>query len=256
MAAPNTGTCTPWADADDVCAPCNAEGFDADLLTEGLQVASDVLFDLTRRRWPGVCADEVRPCGVRTRGSCGCTSRATCGCRRLSQVRLPGYPVVGVSEVKIDGAILNAARYRVDNHRWLVYLPESDTAERQGWPCCQRLDLADTEDDTWVVSYTYGTAPPAGGVRAAALLGCQLALGWCPDTAAQCQLPKRVTSISRQGVTMAVLDPLTLFKDGMTGLASVDLWVASVNRGAGARPATVWSPNGQGGGHQHRRVAT
>lgn len=245
MPAPGTGTCAPWADVGDVCAPCNAYDFDEALLGDALQVASDVLFNLTGRQWPGECDEVVRPCGYRRGDSCGCLSSSTCGCRRLSQLQLPGRPVAAVTEVKIDGVVLDTARYRVDDHRWLVYLPESDQAERRGWPCCQRLDLADTEVDTWSVTYTYGQAPPLGGLRAAAALGCQLALAYCPDAAGastQCRLPKRVTSIVRQGISMAVLDPLTLFADGITGLSEVDLWVQSVRLGAQRRRGHVFVP--------------
>jgi len=241
MPAPNTSTCDPWATMADVCSPCDDYEFDTVVLEDALQVASDVLFNLTGRQWPGECTTEVRPCGYRRPDSCGCLSSTTCGCRRLSELALPG-PVVSVEEVKIDGAVVPTARYRVDDHRWLVYLPESDSAERQGWPCCQRLDLADTEDDTWVVAYTYGMAPPPGGVRAAAALGCQLALACSPETVNQCRLPKRVTSITRQGVTLAMIDPLTLFADGLTGLAEVDLWVQSILLGAKRRRASVWVP--------------
>lgn len=160
-----------------------------------------------------------------------------------------------ITQVKIDGVVVNPARYRVDDYRWLVYVPESPTAERQAWPCCQDLSAPDTAEDTWVISYAHGTAPPRGGVRSAMELGCQLATAWTPAVAGTCQLPKRVTTLARQGVTMAVLDPMTLYKDGLTGLSGVDLWVASANRGRANRPATVWSPNGHAG-HRHRRVGT
>lgn len=261
MSAPNTGTCSPWADVDDLTGPC-AE-LDAELLAEALQVASDVLYDFTRRRWPGECTTTVRPCGYRTTtrwgvagaGWCGCTSRRSCGCRGLSEIRLPGHAVSAVTTVLIDGVELDAGRFRVDDHRWLVYLPESDDAERQAWPCCQRLDLADTEVDTFSVTYAQGSAPPAGGRRATLTLGCQLATAWTPGVAGQCKLPKRVTTVARQGTTLAVVDPLTLFKDGLTGLADVDLWVGAVNRGGDRRNASVWSPNGHAG-HKHRRVNT
>lgn len=253
MAAPNTSTCEPWATVADVCAPCDDYAFDLVQLEDGLQVASDVLFNLTGRQWPGECSTTVRPCGYRRADSCGCMSSRTCGCRRLSELQLPG-PVVSVEQVKIDGEVVPTARYRVDDHRHLVYLPESDSAERQGWPCCQRLDLADTEDDTWSVTYTFGMAPPPGGVRAAAALGCQLALACSPESAGQCRLPKRVTSITRQGVTLAMIDPLTLFADGLTGLAEVDLWVQSIILGAKRRRASVWVP-GQAR-HAIRHVGT
>lgn len=262
MAPPSTGTCSPWAEVADLASPC--ADLDDELLAEGLQLASDVLFDLTRRRWPGLCEAAVRPCGIRSTarwgvagaGWCGCTSGRACCCKRLSEVRLPGYAVAEVTEVTIDGVVLDDALYRVDDHRWLVYLPESAEAERQGWPCCQRLDLPTTEVDTWAVEYTHGTAPPTGGRRSAMSLGCQLATAWTPAVAGECALPKRVTSVARQGTTMTTVDPAALVDKGLTGLADVDLWVAAVNRGAAMRNATVWSPNGPGGGHLHRRVGT
>lgn len=246
MTAPDTGTCSPWAETGDVCAPCNAYDFDEALLVDTIQMASDILFDLTGRAWPGECTDVIRPCGYRRGDSCGCLDSKVCGCRRLSQLELPGRPVAEVEAVKIDGVVVDPARYRVDDHRWLVYLPESDSAERQGWPCCQRLDLADTAEDTWSVTYVHGQAPPTGGRVAAASYGCQLALACDPGTSTgACRLPKRVTSITRQGVSMAVLDPMTLVQDGLTGLSEVDGWVASVWRGRSRRQAQVWAPGQQ-----------
>lgn len=262
----SAGTCSPWAEMSDVCAPCNSYDFDPSVLEPALQVASDVLYNFTGRRWPGECSETLRPCGYGTpmhalhqdpvtgyiaRGWCGCRDSRSCGCQRLSEVKLPGYPVTGITNVKIDGQIISSDRYRIDDRRWLVYLPESNTAERRGWPCCQRLDLPDSEQDTWSITYTYGIAPPLGGIRAAATLACQLALACDASTASQCLLPKRVTSITRQGVTLAILDPLTLFKDGLTGLADVDMWVQSILRGDKTRRATVHVP---GRSQRHRRA--
>ena len=253
MAAPETSTCEPWATIADVPSPCDDYAFDTALLEDALQMASDVLFGFTGRQWPGQCSATIRPCGHRTDEWCGCLRSDTCSCSRLSELQLPGT-VVTVDEVKIDGDVLDAARYRVDDYRYLVFLPESNTAELQGWPCCQRLDYADTEEDTWSVTYTYGQDPPVGGIRSAASLACQLALGWQPETVDQCRLPQRVTSYARQGVTLAVLDPLTLFADGLTGLSDVDLWVQSVRLGAARRRASVFVP-GQPK-HGIRRVDT
>jgi len=236
MTAPGVSTCAPWADVGDLCAPCDDYVIDAGLLADGLQMASDILFDLTGRRWPGECTDLIRPC-------CSCGSPQDCGCGSLSMIELPGHPVVDVVEVKIDGVVVDPARYRVDDHRWLVYLPESDSAERQSWPSCQRLDRADTEEDTFSVEYLYGQAPPIGGIWSAATLACQLVLSCDPAMASQCRLPKRVTTITRQGVTLAVIDPLTLFPEGMTGLPEVDLWIASTRFGSGRRGATVFVPS-------------
>lgn len=253
MAAPSTGTCEPWATDADVGSPCDDYSFDPTLLADALQIASDVLYEFTGRQWPGTCSTTIRPCGYRQPDSCGCLSSATCACKALSEITLPGV-VAAVTEVKIDGAAISSDRYRVDDWRHLVYLPESDSATRQGWPCCQRLDRADTEEDTWSITYQYGQDPPTGGVRAAAVLGCQLAVAFQPETIGECRLPKRVTSITRQGVSMTMLDPLTLFDDGKTGLEEVDLWVASIRLGARRRRAKVLVP-GQAK-HGLRRVGT
>lgn len=269
------GTCSPWAESGDVGPPCNTYDFDESILDDALQVASDVLYNLTGRRWAGECVDTLRPCGYGTGRTlaprlssalpihpggtstgyvtaqwCGCSDSRACGCRRPSEVKLPGYPVRSIQQVRIDGQILDAARYRVDDHRWLVYLP-ADGEQRRGWPCCQRVDLADTELDTWSITYTYGMSPPLGGQQSAAALACQLAMSRDPSLAAQCRLPKRVTSITRQGISLAVLDPLTLFADGLTGLTEVDMWVQSILLGDKRRRATVHVP---GASPRHRRV--
>lgn len=268
-------TCSPWATVADVCSPCDDYAFDEILLEDSLQLASDVLYNFTGRQWAGVCDDVVRPCGNRTTmvwgryavpvgtlataalplvGWCGCYDSRTCGCRRLSEIRLPGFPVVAITEVKIDGQVVDPARYRLDDNRWLVWIPDpTDVEPRKAWPCCQRTDLPDTEVGTFSIAYTFGSDPPIGGVRAAASLGCQLALSCQPETVGACRLPKRVTTITRQGISLAVLDPLTLFKDGLTGLSEVDLWVQSVFLGAKRRRATV---KVIGSGRRFRRVGT
>lgn len=260
-------TCTPWAAPDDV--PAGNEDVPDELLLIGLQVSSDVLYQLTGRRWAGVCTDLVRPT------ACGCVSRAGwwlppgvhapsvpmggvdrlgalcgCGCSGVSEVKLPGYPVRTITEVVIDGQVVAPDQYRVDQRRKLVC---QATTGRSAWPCCQRLDLPAGEPGTWSVEYEFGQAPPIGGVTSAASLGLQLALAIAPPAfAGRCRLPKRVTSITRQGVTVAILDPLSLFKDGLTGLPEVDLWVASVLAGDGRRRATAWVP----GRHQASRRTT
>ncbi len=146
-----TSTCSPWATAADVCAPCNDEDFDDDRLDDCLQFASDVLYELSGHRWPGMCDALIRPCGVRGPGACGC-GRAphACGCGGLSELRLPADNVTAVTEVIIDGETIDPARYRLDNATWLVWQPdEDDHGSRQAWPCCQRLDRPAGDEDTW-----------------------------------------------------------------------------------------------------------
>lgn len=260
--------CSPWVTSADAVAPCNVYDIDTALLDETMLFASEVLFDLTHRRYAGVCVDVVRPVASwradegarwwpdgtfsgRSRwGWCSCNRSKAFGCSTVPEVRLPGSPVrVGTVEVVVDGvSLVEDTDYRVDDGNRLVRI------DGEGWPCCQDLSLATTEDGTWEVSYHYGVDPPQGGLTAAAVLGCQLYLA-VPGASGvkdrQSELPKRVTSIVRQGVTLAVIDPLKMFDEGKTGIPIVDLWIASANRGANMRPATVHRP---GRGRSVRRT--
>lgn len=261
MSTPVIGgiTCSPWATSEDVTSgPCSSYETDPDELDEALQIATDMLYGLTRRRWAGICTDVVRPnaewrawsaprwwpaSGSSAWGWCSCHRGRESGCSSVPEIKLPGYPVDPTPAnitVMIDGVQLDADQYRVDDHRYLV------RTDGEGWPCCQNMELDDTEEGTFSIAYPFGAMPPVGGVRAVKVLGCQLMLGWAGDE--DCQLPERVTVLTRQGVTMALLDPLTLFDDGKTGVPYVDMWVSSVNRSSDQRSATVIIPG------RHRSV--
>lgn len=246
MAAPSQSVCSPWATEADLPVDHGADPAGALTVADCLLAASDVLFNLTRRRWPGSCSATIRPVG------CDCRTVDACACLPPHEVILPTVPVTGVTEVKVDGAAVDPGRYRVDDYARLV-LVYDEAAEPRRWPCCQRLDLPDTEPGTFSVTYAFGTPPPIGGRIAAAALGLQLALSATPAAAGACRLPKRITTITRQGVSMAVLDPMSLFEDGLTGLAEVDMWVQSVNVGDRRRRAVVIDPQSY---HRARRAGT
>ena len=59
------------------------------------------------------------------------------------------------------------------------------------------------------MSYWYGVPPPASGVMAATTLGVQLVLN---AIGAPNSLPQRVTTVTRQGVTVAVVDVIDFLK--------------------------------------------
>ncbi len=254
MAPPTTMPCEPWATEADICEPC-ASDYDGERLDEMLAAASRILYELSGRQWGGECETTVRPCSARggrwsygdgrhrppTRdesGWCGCSVPDVCGCGGLSQIRLL-YPVVEVSEVRVDGEIVDPAEYRVDDNRWLVRLPDSG-GRHLAWPCCQDLSREATEERTFEVTYTHGRQPPPDGVLAASVLACEL-LKSCTPSLGECRLPKRVTTITRQGVTMALIDPLDFVKEGRTGLVEVDLFLAAARQGS--TPGAVMSPD-------------
>ena len=172
-------------------------------------------------------------------GFCSCNrANDQYGCSLIPQIKLPGRNVDPDSiDVLVDGT--SFSEFALQDGYKLV------RTDGNGWPCCQNLLKATTEVGTWQVTYDYGLDPPVGGKMAAAVLGSQLYLT-IPDAPGtkniQTQLPKRVTSITRQGITLAVIDPLKLFADGLTGLPFVDLWVASDRLGGARRRATVLTP--------------
>lgn len=252
--------CEPWATEADLCPPC--DNYDYDGIGDAqlaLEWASSILYKLSPVKYPGFCQKTVRPC-ARTRtpttepvwrsevpgwrrqwGICGCSSDDRCGCSPTPQVFL-GSNIVHIDEVRLDGQVVPEDEYRLDERRWLVRMADAE-GHNEGWPCCQRLDLEDTEEDTFAIDLTFGRRPPPDGVHAAAVLACQLSLACDPSRSGECRLPKRVTSITRQGITVAVaIDPLDLFENGRTGLAEVDLFLGS-ERAALRRGGSVLSPD-------------
>lgn len=264
MAAPCQSVCTPWADTSDLCSICDDYAFDQALLEDKIAVASDLLFEWSARRFPGSCSDVVRPCardgsrswgrtlaGRRVLGGCGCHSSDACGCSRLSQVGLGVSPVTDVTEVKVDGVVLDPSLYRVDDWRWLVRLADAD-GTNPGWPCCQDLLAGDDEEGSFVVAVTYTLAPPAAGVAAAAALACQLALACQPETVGECRLPRGVTQITRQDVSITVLSA-AMVEEVKAALPEVAMFLDAYNPGGVARRAVVASPDV---GRRVRRVST
>ena len=252
-----TVTCSAWATLDDIGEPCSSLSMSADLMQNALYTASDVLFNLTGRRWPGVCSDSIRPIAQwrqhdgpprwwpstssSTSGWCSCNRSQQYGCATVPEISLPGHPVLSASiVVRIDGVTLDPSQYRLDDHHKLVRI------DGEGWPCCQDLTADDATDlHTFAVDYDFGLAPPIGGVFAAAELACQMALSRDPVNSGACALPKRITSITRQGETITILDPLHVFDDGKTGIPSIDLWIASERYGAKSRRSAVLLPGRQ-----------
>jgi hypothetical protein len=269
--------CSPWATTADLPADCCEGTADPDKLDDALAGASLILYNLTGRQWPGICTDTIRPtaehepempgwlpyagydgpwaggpyggAGYGYRfwsgmwGGCSCNRTTVCGLHTVSEIILPGYPVASITSVKIDGVVRNAAGYKIQDRQRLVWVPlTGDT--RTGWPCCQRVELPTTAADTWEVVYGWGAAPPSIGARFAAALACQLykTIAADPVDREGCRLPQRITSITRQGITIAVLDSFQVFKDGLTGLPEIDLWISSDRRARSGREPAVITP--------------
>jgi hypothetical protein len=229
------GPCSLWTTADAVSACCSDLAEDADL-DYAIEVASTVLYGLSGRRFGGACSAVVRPM-TRSR-SCGPVWRGPdiwpAGCRRLGRVRLGGYPIREITQVRLDGVILDPAEYALLGRRYLVRATEGEV-----WPSCQYLEREATEEGTFEVSYLYGLDPPITGQHAAARLACEIAKA-CAGQA--CSLPKNVERVIRQGVQVATnLSRNGEGGSGGFGLPEVDLFLGSLP--TTRRRAAIASPD-------------
>lgn len=237
--------CAPW-DTIDCC--------DVTPSDDVLMFASEVLFALSGRQFPGICTETIRPCAGRSQLppnwpypwyptrfggkwlniGCGCHIGRDCSCGGVPQVDLGRHDVQEIYKVDIAGTTLSSSAYRLDEGRWLV------RTDGEQWPCCQDLSKDIGEAGTWYIELAYGTAPPTSGQLAVSKFACEIQKACDGDS--ECKLPARVTTVARQGVTFTVLDPQDFLTDGRTGLLEVDFFLKAVNPNGLQRRASAWSP--------------
>lgn len=215
--------------------------------------ASYILWAATGRQF-GLCEQIVRPCG-RYKGSsmpgwgwgarwdggiwwpyigadglwrnCGC--HGFCNCSARCEAYLPG-PVHMVTEVIVDGNVVDPATYEVQDGHWLVRVGEGC------WPECPSMEV----DGAFEVTYLKGVAVPDVVQVAAGILACEFARA-CAG--AECRLPGRLQVIARQGVTASNVDLDRLMDRNLTGIQEVDQVIAAVNPNIQHERPRVWSPD-------------
>lgn len=172
----------------------------------------------------GVPSGGVQLLGPCCMGACSCTP---------SQVALPGN-VDSVTEVRIDGAVLDPAAYQLQGAGLLVRI------DGQPWPSTQDLSIAAGQPDTWSITYLDGIAVPGVLNDAAGIYACQVARA---RTGGTCRLPNRVQSVTRQGVEIQYVDSENYLDENRTGVAEVDQLIATVNPNRLQRAPQFWSPD-------------
>lgn len=237
--------------------PCLFEGqpVPQPIIDNAKLAASQLMWSLTGRQF-GCCTVTVRPCRKKCENPCGMwqggfpwipvmletgewTNRScdcqgdSCSCTKLSEVNLP-TPVCSVSEVKIDGVVVDPTTYRVDNFQKLVRLG-ADV-----WPECNDLTKPDTEVGTWSVTLTYGKPVPPLVILGANEFACEIIKSCIGQP---CKLPQRLSSITRQGVSMTFLDDMSFLDKGLTGMYFVDLAARTYNPSRLYRRSIVTSPD-------------
>lgn len=259
MSLTDHGPCWPDPEVDPDCCPEWAQASVA-ARTRAAAFAAFILWSLSGRRH-GVCTVTVRPCGDDCAGEstyhsaggglpwapmlvsggwincggCGCSG--PCDCCHVCKVRLPGI-VQDVVQVIIDGVVLDPSVYRVDRHRELV------RTDGVCWPRCadQHAPLDEVGGGAFGVTYRRGLPLDDAAMYAYSSYACEL-LRACSQSDC-CRLPERVQTVTRQGVTVAMLDPMEFLDAGRTGIPEVDMWLGAVNpRGLRGR-SRVLSPDG------------
>lgn len=195
-------------------------------------LAVSVLWALSGRQF-GVCATIARPCPPGSLQSvwggfpvlvwdggnwqnAGCACVGSCRYSGPRKLHLPG-PVQSVVTVSVGGVDVPEARYTLQGD--VLYLDRD-------WPS-QDLGRPLGEPGTWSVTYERGLPVPPGVDRLTGLLAAEFDKACSGDS--KCRLPRQVTAMTRQGVSYQMYDPATIYANGKTGLAEVDMWLAAIN---------------------------
>jgi hypothetical protein len=162
---------------------------------------------------------------------CGCRSAESCSCVAIRQIVMPS-PVGAITEVWLNGAILDPSAYRVDNGDKLV------RQDGGAWPACQDMNLPSTHDEAFVISYYPNLAANDLLRYAAGVLAVEY---FKACSGKSCRLPNGVTSITRNGISMEI--PSGLYPNGATGLREVDPIIRIYNPSGLKSPPRVMSPD-------------
>lgn len=242
---PTTGPCSSWTDYDEVVMRgALPSGVPEEAVVQAIEAASDVLYQLGGRRWPGVCDATVQiyelfpwvlplPEG----GQVGWRDPAYWGSgsywapygmaagffwREQGKIlTLPG-PILDIRAIRLSGVLLDPSAYRIVD--W------SEVVRTDGgvWP--MRGFISDVVPAI-EIDYSFGQAPPQVGRMAAASLARELVLAFVGDDT--CRLDRRVKAIIREGITeqmgLGLPGISESLRDGNTGIPEVDLFVHTHN---------------------------
>lgn len=155
------------------------------------------------------------------------------GCCHGCEVDLEGPTTTGgITEVTVDGIIIPPASYEVQNGHILV------RTDGVCWPTC--INYSQQSPPQFQVEYLKGVAIPAHVQAATERLACEWAKACTGGT---CALPKRLRSLTRQGVEAVVEEVSTDPTRIRTGVPEVDMVIALENPHGRTMASIVWSPD-------------
>jgi hypothetical protein len=210
--------CAPWIDTEQLCCEgevpftdCEGDETVPEYMwsdAEIIQAATNILYNLTCQKFPGICRYQVRPC-------IGCAQHP-CRDSRIDAILLPTkWQVWGIVSITIDGVVLDPSLYRLVGKNMIV------RTDCEPWPRCQLIGGCGSCCSDVVVVYDAGVDPPIELKMAVADLACEIKKACNGD--AGCKLPDRVKSITRRGVEMEFDEVGRVISEGRTGIKSVDI---------------------------------
>lgn len=240
------GPCEPWPIDDECCE--YPEAATAEQIDRQTAIATELLWTASGRRF-GPCPVTIRPCARNCDGSgrwhpykdsggswrnfvtCGCAGG--CSCTELCEVSIAG-PVSSITEVVVDGIVLDSADYRLDlvDRGWRLLRIDGEC-----WPTCQDYRVACDEPDGFCITYDKGLDLPELATAAVSELTCELVKACIPGC--DCKLPRNVVSKTRQGMTLQFENATTWLKS----LPNVMAFIDSYNPKGLAQASRAWSPD-------------
>ncbi len=140
-----------------------------------------------------------------------------------ARIKLRGRPVTRIYTLRNkNGQVLDPSSYYLVDHSTLHIKAGTP------WTPCNIE-----------ITYAYGVPVPTAGKMAARKLAIEFARLWAGDDT--CELPQRVTSVSRQGVSYTILDNQEFIDELRTGLYEIDLFLKTVNPDNARRKSKVFS---------------
>lgn len=167
--------------------------------------------------------------------ACTCGLDA-CSCGFASVVALPWVPVRDVTEVKVDGVVLDPAVYRLRPNTNLLARVDGTR-----WPwLCQNQDEDDSHVGTWSVTFRHGIDLPPEALPLVGMYACELAKA-CKGQ--PCGLAPGVRIVSRPGVAYddVVYDPAWREK-GLVGFGPLDDWIVELRGGHTTITPRIYRP--------------
>ncbi len=137
-----------------------------------------------------------------------------------------------ILEVTVDGVVVEPESYQIHNAYLLVRI------DGLCWPTC--VNYSSQAPPAMEVVYLRGDPIPEAVTDAAATLACEIGKA-CRG--AKCRLPRRLASLSRQGVDLSTVTINTYLDNMLTGLTEVDAIIVASNPRRLAQRPQILSPD-------------